>query len=236
MFDDNVAWIGIPASGKVLDFACGTGLVSYAIARNNPTLVFRGIDISDQMIAKYKERFQQSGRVDAFAVEVDLMDSSAFKPGSPIEGPEWLDFDMVAVANSLHHIEKTDIAVARLVERLKVGGVLCIIDWVDDGKGHHGNRNHNHHGNGRNETKPDDQDVEQKTLLEKHGVAHRHGFTQDCISTLMRTAGLENVDFRELEETLQFGAFERRVFIARGTKPQPTRLGFSQATPWTLMH
>lgn len=233
--DTNATWIGIPSTGKVLDFACGTGLVSYAISRTNPSLVFRGIDISDQMIVKYKERFQEIGDVDADAVEVDLMDSSSFRPGSPIEGPNWLDFDMAAVANSLHHIEKTEIAVARLVERLKVGGVLCVIDWVDDGKdglGHH----HHHLGHGHKE-KPRGQSEDEESLLKKHGVAHRHGFTQEGITKIMQDAGLENVGFREIDgPPLKFGEFERRVFVARGTKAKLTKLGFSKATPWTLMH
>ena len=87
-------------SGRVLDFACGTGTCTLALASTPYFTTFRGMDISGSMAAAYNTRTAAQG-LDARAVQADLADKAAFMPGSPVQGEEWVGFDVVIVANAL---------------------------------------------------------------------------------------------------------------------------------------
>jgi Methylase involved in ubiquinone/menaquinone biosynthesis len=45
-------------------------------------------------------------------------------------GPEFFNFDIVAVGLGFHHFDDPALAARRLAERLKDGGVLTILDFL----------------------------------------------------------------------------------------------------------
>ena len=49
-------------------------------------------------------------------------------------GPEFFNFDIVAVGLGFHHFDDPALAARRLAERLKDGGVLTILDFLPHGK------------------------------------------------------------------------------------------------------
>lgn len=47
-----------------------------------------------------------------------------------LTSPEFYDFDIAAVGLGFHHFDDPKLAARRLAERLKVGGVLMILDFL----------------------------------------------------------------------------------------------------------
>lgn len=138
--------------------------------------------------------------------KADLLAESA---PADFSGPEFNDFDMVAVSMALHHFEHPDLALQRLADRLKKGGVCYIIDFVpNSGHGHgHGHAHGHGHGHGN----------------EFGDAAHTvktHGFSKEDMQKLFDGAGLSiGFDYQELPEPLVFNkedkTFSKTAFIAR---------------------
>jgi SAM-dependent methyltransferase len=166
-------WIGIPFADtnttntnatevRLLDYACGTGLMT----RTFGPYVTRtlGIDISPNMISTYVSRARDAGlgpeTVDA--VVADLFDKAEPSPAS-LAGNEWWDFDLATVGFGFHHFEDVVHAAAQLKARLRPGGALVINDFLEGGdvladengepmegsEGNHAVHKHGHgHGHG----------------------------------------------------------------------------------------
>lgn len=209
----NISWIGIdfldPAatfesvskgeanvSGKsvrVLDYACGPGTITNALAGYASEFV--GFDISPNMANEYNQRFAtgpESQLVTAKAYQANLIDPE----GTPqsVSGPEFFNFDLAAVGLGFHHFDNLQLSTNRLVERLKPGGVLLIVDFLTHAK---------------NDLVSD----------ASHTVAH-HGFGEAEVQKLFSEAGLEDIQFRVMDEPVFLrGTAKRTVFLARGKKP-----------------
>jgi SAM-dependent methyltransferase len=82
------------------------------------------------------------------------------RPAS-LSGPEFFDFDVAAVGGGLHHLEHAELAVTRLAERLRPGGVFFIWDFLTH-------------------------DVD--PAYAAHGVVH-HGFSEEQVRTMFVRAG-----------------------------------------------
>ncbi|KAJ6183447.1 hypothetical protein N7485_002089 [Penicillium canescens] len=116
----------------MLDYACGTGAVSLALA---PFLThITGMDTSPSMIVEYEKNAQaahlnekivgRTGDLLAPVVEESLADLPKF--------------DIVAVSMALHHFENPGLGVQRLASWIKTGGVFVVIDLVVQDHGPHG--------------------------------------------------------------------------------------------------
>jgi SAM-dependent methyltransferase len=188
----------------VLDYACGPGTITSALYGRATEFV--GIDLSDNMVKAYNDRFaeseQQSGTITrtAKAVVGDLLNSKG--PSESISGPEFSDFDLAIVGYGFHHFEDLDVATSRLASRLKPGGVLAIVDLVTHAK---------------LEANDPSKDI----------VAH-HGFGEEEVKHIFGKAGLVDVAVREMEVMVEMkrpGMREgepgkmRKVFLGRGRKP-----------------
>jgi SAM-dependent methyltransferase len=120
-------------------------------------------------------------------------------------GPEYSDFDVAFVSMALHHFEKPDLAMKRLGERLKKGGVCLIIDILPHGKhDHNAHEMHNH-------------------FNEATDTIKTHGFTLEDMRKLYEGAGLGmKFDFRVIDEPFIFEkdekSFSKTLFIARGQR------------------
>ena len=155
----NVDWFAIrqpTADGeppaKLLDYACGFGMVSRTLFDHAG--VIRGIDISETMVDAYNDASRKAGIPPErmLAVRGNLLDDEDGGEGggsAAIAGPEFRDVDAVFVSMALHHVSDPQALITKLVQRLAPGGVLVIMDWLvtdsDAGPMVHGHHHHEHH-------------------------------------------------------------------------------------------
>ncbi|KAL1836103.1 hypothetical protein VTJ49DRAFT_5563 [Mycothermus thermophilus] len=182
---------------RLLDYACGTGLVSRALAPYTTQCV--GIDLSENMVATYNRHAEHLGLTPSKmrAYHGNLCDSQDEDPAA-FASPEFTGFDVAAVGLGFHHFDDPALAARRLAARLKPGGVLVILDFLPHAK-------------------PDPSHPATST------VTH-HGFSEEHIRGIFEQAGVGK-DFAlvELETEFHFirpdgSEMHRRIFIARGTK------------------
>ena len=83
-----------------------------------------------------------------YAVEADLGD-----PKPILDNPEWFEFDVAVISMALHHVADPTEMLRRLQERLKKGGALVVVEWLQTGtpgESQTGDRSHeqlHHHHN-----------------------------------------------------------------------------------------
>ncbi|KAK2677096.1 hypothetical protein RAB80_005836 [Fusarium oxysporum f. sp. vasinfectum] len=134
----NIDWIGIrpPSSRptKLLDYACGDGVASRALAPFMSTV--RGMDIASGMVEQYNKMALKAGytSIKMRAIQGDLIDPE-LTPSPETNTPGFFDFDVVVMCMALHHIEDPDNMILQLSKRLRPGGILLIIDWVASSAG-----------------------------------------------------------------------------------------------------
>lgn len=107
---------------RVLEFACGTGITTVAIA---PHVSFvRAIDISDEMVGKAREKIQALGLSNVELSQTDLFDP-CLEEGS---------FDAVTAFNVLLYVENRAQVLERIRSLLKPGGMfLSATDCLGEG-------------------------------------------------------------------------------------------------------
>ncbi|KKK15696.1 hypothetical protein ARAM_007255 [Aspergillus rambellii] len=183
---------------KMLEYACGPGMVSMALAPFVTRII--GMDVSDGMVDEFNKNAQEEGMSDKMVgIKADLLGESV---PAEISGPEFYDFDVIVVSMALHHFQKPELAMSRLAERLKKGGVLIIIDIIPEHQ--------------------DDKDngLRHVTPSEVAETIHRHGFSQEDMNKLYGDAGFATgFKYQVIEEPLVFkkgdNVFHRTIFMAR---------------------
>lgn len=106
----------------VLDFACGTGIVTLSLSPDVKEL--RGIDISDEMIRRAQGKAAAQGIANVLLTQTDLFDASLV-PAS---------FDAVLACNVLLYVEQRAAVLARVRELLKADGKLLVVsDCLGEG-------------------------------------------------------------------------------------------------------
>ncbi|OAA41743.1 Methyltransferase type 12 [Metarhizium rileyi] len=202
---NNFHWINEVRSSrnektKMLDYACGNGVVSRALASRIQTA--RGIDISSGMAKQYDLVARESSfsHEKMHAIQGDLLDAAA-TPSPELDSEEYKKFDFAIMSLALHHVDHVDGMIRRLAERLDEGGVLVIVDWVDGSEGSKraAQMGHTHHG---------------------HGANHM-GFKEQDLRERFEKAGLGNWGWRLFGEPSRVpGAVggTQQGFLARGTK------------------
>ena len=117
---------------KVLDFACGTGIVTQYLApyledkEEKSEIV--GIDISEGLLETFNKRAKKLERFEGVSVEscqADILDPNF---GNDYEG----QFDVIYSTIAYHHIENYQNATKKLVSYLRPGGWLFIIDFYNE--------------------------------------------------------------------------------------------------------
>ena len=97
---------------RVLDFACGTGLVTLPVAQMAAEVC--AIDISDEMVRHLKEKIAEQGVGNVSVSCMDLFDDS-LRPDS---------FDAVVACNVLLYLENRAEVLARIRELLRPEGMF----------------------------------------------------------------------------------------------------------------
>lgn len=119
----------------VLDFGCGTGLVTLRLQSLVRTIL--GVDSSEGMLGILDEKIRTQGITNARTRFVDL------DAGGRIEGA----FHLLVSSMTLHHIPDTARLFRQWRELLLPGGLVCFADLdAEDGSFHGDNTGVFHHG------------------------------------------------------------------------------------------
>nr|CDP24484.1 Putative protein of unknown function [Podospora anserina S mat+] len=188
---------------RLLDYACGTGLVSRALAPYTTQCV--GIDLSENMVATYNARAANQGLTpEEMHAHVGNLCLPTDSPSYPTQtqlfsSSDFFSFDLAAICLGFHHFDDPPLAARRLVERLRPGsGVLMILDFLP-----HEKMDASHPASGT--------------------VIH-HGFSKEQIQKIFEDAGAgEHFAFEELAVVFNKAAgtreeMKRKIFMARGTR------------------
>ncbi|HKX40669.1 MAG TPA: methyltransferase domain-containing protein [Burkholderiaceae bacterium] len=107
-----------PAGSSVLEAGCGVGAQTLALVRNSPQARITSIDVSAESIVQARRRIEEAGVTNVVIREADIL-ALPFEPRS---------FDHVFVCFVLEHVPTAALALERLVEVLRPGGSLTVIE------------------------------------------------------------------------------------------------------------
>ncbi|APA11702.1 hypothetical protein SS1G_05176 [Sclerotinia sclerotiorum 1980 UF-70] len=205
---------------KLLDYACGTGLITRALLPFITRSI--GIDLSSSMVEQYNLRASNQG-LDAsemFAYQGNLL---SLDPAPQLEGEDLYDFDIAVVGLGFHHFENPALAARKIGERLKKGGILAVVDF----ESHDGFGNPHSHDHSHENPNPSQEQLNPETQKAQETVTH-HGFSQEEIQKIFEDAGAgmdfgymvlgKGIVFHGTGVEGQKKDMKRAVFMARGVK------------------
>lgn len=173
--------------------------------------VLRGMDISQTMVDRYNETGERAGfsPQQMRAVRLDLLTNDG--DADVLQTADFSGFDLVVLSMALHHVSDHQLLITRLVERLRPGGVVAVIDWPPSKYG-----NAFRHGK---------DDGPGKTVH-----VHHQEFSDAYMAGLFGTAGCTPASFRYVlhdEESLVPenvtkvpGGISRKAFLASAKKAE----------------
>ena len=108
--------LGKAAHGRLIDIACGPGVVTAALAPNAAAVV--AFDATDEMLAKAKARCAKAG-----------LDNVEFKSGDAEHLPfADAQFDGAVTRAAVHHFAEPQNAINEMFRVLRPGGIAVIAD------------------------------------------------------------------------------------------------------------
>ena len=110
----------LPPAGCVLDVGCGTGELMRLVQSRHPQAILVGIDVTPEMVAVAREKFQQVPRVRLCLAEAEALPFAAES------------FDAVVSCNMLHHVRAVDQLFRECARVLRPQGQLVVVDWSRD--------------------------------------------------------------------------------------------------------
>ncbi|MCF8216406.1 MAG: class I SAM-dependent methyltransferase [Chlorobium sp.] len=126
------------ASMQAMEFGCGTGLVTLALAPYLQTIT--AIDTSEEMLAQLQKKIETLGIRNVHPILADLVHDTV----SPL-ATESLDF--ICSSMTLHHIADISALLSKLNGLLICGGILAMADLDrEDGLFHDDGTEKVHHG------------------------------------------------------------------------------------------
>jgi tRNA (cmo5U34)-methyltransferase len=130
-----LAEVPLMADMMVMDFGCGTGLITRALAPKVASVV--AADTSAQMLAVLDAKAKASGLNNVQPVPLEA--------GYP--SPDGSRFDAIVSSMVFHHIDDIPALLARFAQWLRPGGWVAIADLEpEDGSFHGSNPHVVHHG------------------------------------------------------------------------------------------
>ncbi|MEN6576116.1 MAG: class I SAM-dependent methyltransferase [Phycisphaerales bacterium] len=127
--------MALSADMEVLDFGCGTGLLTLRLAPLVRSIT--GVDSSQGMLDVLAAKVARQNLSNVKTLHLDLDRGDAL-PGS---------YDLIVSSMTLHHIQKVDSLLDQFYRALSSSGCLCIADLdSDDGQFHSDNQGVFHFG------------------------------------------------------------------------------------------
>jgi len=213
----------------MMEYACGTGLVSRQLAPYAKTIV--GVDISQGMVDQFNLRVSNQGipPEEMRAVRQELKGE---------EGElDSMRFDVIVCAQAYHHFSSIEDTTRILAFFLKPGGALIVLDLIktDDDpheamkqvieKALQGDIAHVHHTHGHAAPGTDDTasahgqvTAQRPAPNHDHIVAHKGGFEEHEIKKVFDSANLEQFSFRPAVRVSIGDSKTLNLFLAKGIK------------------
>jgi tRNA (cmo5U34)-methyltransferase len=119
---------------RVLDYGCGTGLLSFLLAGKVGSVL--AVDTSDGMLEQVRMKVTQQGVKNVSVMQFDVTQDKKVVPAN----------DLVASAMTMHHIAGTNVAIAGLAGMLKPGGWVAVADLCAEDGSFHADRSVPHNG------------------------------------------------------------------------------------------
>ncbi|KAL1899548.1 hypothetical protein Sste5346_002950 [Sporothrix stenoceras] len=236
----NSVWIGIPEGAnadkgtgiRLLDYACGNGVISTALAPYASHI--RGADISSTMVQRYNEAAEAAGFAPERmrAAEADLAAGSDPALAKAAEGDEFQGFNMALISMALHHVEHPVAVIQGMASRLAPGGKLLVIDLNlpegeaatgppaghghghDHGHAHSHDHSHGHDHHGHNHDHAHDH---------AHAHDHSHSHDHNCDhSNAEAPGGLHTVVHRGFSEKDMLRIFNEAGLVNGEVRLNPT--------------
>jgi demethylmenaquinone methyltransferase / 2-methoxy-6-polyprenyl-1,4-benzoquinol methylase len=107
----------VPPSGRILDLACGTGIVTLGLAKRHPGSEIVGVDITDDYLEIYRERIQKN----KIKAQFILGNAEEVK----LDG----QFDAV-VSSYIPKYVDPDMLLSNITPHLRPGGVIVLHDFT----------------------------------------------------------------------------------------------------------
>jgi SAM-dependent methyltransferase len=106
---------------RLIDVACGTGLLAEMLLRERPALCVTGVDISPEMLQRAQERIpSQPGKIEWAVGHAESL---------PVATGQ---FDVLTCTNAFHLVQDAMAALAEFRRVLKPGGTMVLVDWCLD--------------------------------------------------------------------------------------------------------
>lgn len=112
-----VASLNLVGQERLLDIGCGTGELEKALLKKMPSLNIVGIDISDDMLEKARNKLSQYPNV--HLITGDFLNTEI--PGN--------EYDVAFSLSNLHYFSNPIAVFKKVSLLLKSGGQFVIIDW-----------------------------------------------------------------------------------------------------------
>jgi S-adenosylmethionine-diacylgycerolhomoserine-N-methlytransferase len=119
--DHMITSLDVPKGGSLLEIGCGTGRNLVLARRHFPAARLYGLDISAEMLATARAKFQGK----AYPPTLEVADATAFRPADFAEP----HFDRVMISYALSMIPDWQAAIDRGIDALAPKGSLHIVDF-----------------------------------------------------------------------------------------------------------
>ena len=114
--------VGLKDGQRVLDLACGPGVISRLIAESHPNSQITAMDLNGDLLAAAREEAAAAG-----LKQIDFVQGDVYAP--PLEPGQ---FDFIYARLLFQHLADPIRALNAIRAFLKPGGTLCIMDIDDD--------------------------------------------------------------------------------------------------------
>ncbi|KAL4953242.1 S-adenosyl-L-methionine-dependent methyltransferase [Aspergillus filifer] len=188
---------------RLLDYACGSGTVSKALAPYTTRTV--GLDLSENMVETYN---QAAGEMGLPSENMQGYQFDLLSDDNAADIPEYLrqGFDIIVIGMALHHVANPGTLLKKFKEILKPGGAVIVLDMIPG------------QVPSLAETELEGLDAREVNVLK---TIAKKGFTKDELKGMYDDAGLgSGFEYVHIEEEFRFVLFGREVsvrgFICRG--------------------